>query len=78
LSLKKHEKCPVLPDFAHMQYSGRKLPGFFPVDSCQFPVLSYRNWAEMIGKSPKNFRPEYCFHVPAISGVFLPEPVRTS
>jgi hypothetical protein len=60
------------------QYSGRKLSGFFPVDSCQFSVLSYRNWTEMIGKSPKNFRPEYCFHVPAISGVFLPEPVRTS
>jgi len=22
-------------------------------------------------KNPENFRPEYCFHVPAISGVFL-------
>jgi len=26
------------------QYSDRKLSGFFPVDSCQLPVLSGRNW----------------------------------
>ncbi|CAF4869907.1 unnamed protein product, partial [Rotaria sp. Silwood1] len=31
-----------------------------------------RNWLESTGKNPKNFRPEYCFHVPLISGVFRP------
>jgi hypothetical protein len=44
------------------QYSDRKLSGFFPVDSCQFPVLSGRNRSEIIGKNPKIFRPEYYFH----------------
>jgi hypothetical protein len=34
----------------------------FPVDSCQLPVISGRNRPEIIGKNPKNFRPEYCFH----------------
>jgi hypothetical protein len=51
-----------------------KIARIFPVDSCQLPVLSVRNRPEIIGKNPKNFWPEYCFHVPAISGVFLPEP----
>ncbi len=46
------------------------------MDSCQFPVLSGRNRSEIIGKNPKNFRWEYCFHVPAISGAFLPESAR--
>jgi hypothetical protein len=46
------------------------------VDSSQFPVLSGRNRSEIIGKNPKNFRWEYCFHVPAISDAFLPEPAR--
>ena len=58
------------------QYSHRKFLGFFPVNSDQFPVLSGRNRSEIIGKNPKNFRWEYCFHVPMISGAFLPEPVR--
>jgi len=49
---------------------------FFPVDSDQFPELSSRNRSEIIGKNPKIFRWEYCFHVPAISGAFLPEPAR--
>jgi len=35
---------------------------FFLVDSCQFPMLSGRNRPEIIGKNPKIFRPEYCFH----------------
>jgi hypothetical protein len=30
---------------------------------------------EIIGKNPGNFRPEYCFHVPGISRVFLQDPV---
>ncbi len=37
-----------------------KFSVFLPVDSCQLPVLSGRNWAENIGKNPKIFRPEYC------------------
>jgi hypothetical protein len=35
---------------------------FFLVDSYQLPVLSDRNRTEIIGKNPKKFRPEYCFH----------------
>ncbi len=58
------------------QYSDRKFFGFFSVDSNQFPVLSGRNRQEIIGKNPKNFRWKYCFHISAISGAFLPEPVR--
>ncbi len=58
------------------QYSNRRFFGFFPVDSSQFHVLSSRNRSEIIGKNPKIFRWEYCFHVPAISGAFLPEPAR--
>jgi hypothetical protein len=34
-----------------MQYFDRKLSGFFPVDSCQLPVLSGRNTAST--KSPE-------------------------
>jgi hypothetical protein len=49
------------------QYSDRKLSGLFPVDSCQLPVLSWRNRPEIIGKNPKIFRPEYRFH--KITGV---------
>ncbi len=37
------------------QYSDRKLSGFFPVDSCQFPVLSGRNQPEIIKKKWDNF-----------------------
>jgi hypothetical protein len=40
------------------QYSDRNLSGFFPVDSCPLSVRSDRNRPEIIGKSPKNFRPE--------------------
>ncbi len=32
------------------QYSNRKLSGFFPMNSCQLPVLSDRNRPEIIGK----------------------------
>jgi hypothetical protein len=34
-----------------------------------------QNGRKVTGKNPKNFRPEYCFHVPSISEVFLPNPV---
>jgi hypothetical protein len=58
------ESCRKTPEIAGTwkQYSGRKLSGFFPVNSCQLPVLFDRNRPEIIGKNPKNFRPEYCFH----------------
>jgi hypothetical protein len=49
----------------------------FPLYSCQVPVETHRNRPEIIGKSPDNFWPEYCFHIPAISGVFLPDRART-
>ncbi len=49
---------------------------FFPVDSGQFPMLFGKNRSEIIEKNLKIFRWEYCFHVPAISGAFLPEPAR--
>ncbi len=41
----------------------------------QLPVLSGRIFPEIIGKNPGNSRPEYCFHVPGISRVFLQDPV---
>jgi hypothetical protein len=53
------------------QYSGRKRFGFFPLLSTRFPLESTGSWQESSGKNPDNFQPEYCFHVPAISGVFL-------
>ena len=42
-----------------------------PITFLRFPA---RNWSEIIGKNPEIFRPEYCFHVPMISGVFLQYP----
>jgi hypothetical protein len=45
------------------------------VDFCQLPVLSGRNRLKIITKNPENFRQEYCFHVPTISGVFLQDKV---
>jgi hypothetical protein len=41
----------------------------------QLPVLSGTIHPEIIGKNPGNSRPEYCFHVPGISRVFLKDPV---
>ncbi len=72
--------CRKTPKIAGIwkQYFSRKLFGFFRVNSCQRPVLSAINPPEIIGRRLENFRLEYCYYVPAISGVFLPEPVRTS
>jgi hypothetical protein len=53
------------------QYSGREFPGFFPVDSNNFQCFP----AGSVRKSSENSRPEYCFHVPGISRVFLQDPV---
>ena len=68
--------CKKTPEIngAWKQYSGRKFFGHFPDDFRSVPVEKNRNSPE---KSPKFFRPEYCFHVPLISGVFLREPART-
>jgi hypothetical protein len=52
-------------------YSGRKIFGFFPVLSVRFLPEITGSWQKFAGKNPDNFRPEYCSHVPAISGVFL-------
>jgi hypothetical protein len=43
--------------------------------SDRFLLESTGSWQESTGKNPKNFQPEYCFYVPAISGVFLQDPV---
>jgi hypothetical protein len=43
--------------------------------SARFLSESTGSWQESTGKIPKNFWPEYCFHVPAISGAFLRDTV---
>ncbi len=70
--------CRKAPEIAGTwkQYSHRKFIGFFPVNADQFLVLSGRDRSEIIGKNLKSFQREYCFHVPAIYGAFLPEPAR--
>ena len=68
-----HRKAPEIAGSGSSIPTGNLLD-FFPVDSDQFPVLSSRNRSEIIGKNPKIFRLEYCFHVPVTSGAFLPEP----
>ena len=70
-----HRKAPEIAESGSSIPTGNLLD-FFPVDSDQFPVLSSRNRSEIIGKNPKIFRLEYCFHVPVTSGAFLPEPAR--
>jgi len=59
------------------QYSARKLSRFFPVDSCQLPLLSGSKQLEIIDKNSKNFWPEYCFY--KITGITRnrPFPCRT-
>jgi len=56
----------------------------FPPEICWifsggFESISDAFQQELVGnhrKNPKNFRWEYCFHVPVISDAFLPEPAR--
>jgi hypothetical protein len=43
--------------------------------SGRFLLESRGSWQEFTGTNPDNFRSEYCFHVPAISGIFLQDPV---
>ena len=51
-----------------------KFSEFFPVISVRSLPESAGKWSECIGKNPEIFRPEYCFHVPVTSGVFLQDP----
>jgi hypothetical protein len=53
------------------QYSGRKFFGFFPVIFGRF----LRESTGIDWKKSGQSGSEYCFHVPAISGVFLQDPV---
>ena len=55
-------------------YSGWKISGFFPVHSYHFPVLSRQKLVGNHRKKSGIFRPEYCFHDPVTSGVFLQDP----
>jgi len=64
------------------QYSGWKSPDFFPMKIHPFPFerrpFSYEVPRETVRKSPEKFgafRPEYCYHGPLFSGVFLQYPV---
>jgi hypothetical protein len=58
---------------------------FRPENFRIFPMICGRllpkrtgSWPEVTGKNSEIFRSEYCIHVPAIFGVFLPEPARNS
>jgi hypothetical protein len=61
----------VIPLILWKQYSDRKFVGFSPMISGRFLAKNTGSWQESTGKNLDRFRPEYCFHVPAISGVFL-------
>ncbi len=58
------------------QYSNGNFQAFFRWIQANFLGFPTGSRSEIIGKNPKIFRWEYCFHVPAISSVFLPEPAR--
>ena len=51
-----------------------KFSDFFWCIPITFLCFPARNWSETTGKNPEIFRPEYCFHVPMTSGVFLQDP----
>jgi hypothetical protein len=57
------------------QYFGWKFARFFPMLSARFLPEITGSWQESTGKNPSNIRPEYCFHVIAISGAFLKDTV---
>jgi hypothetical protein len=46
----------------------------FPAIFGRFLPGSTESWQKSTGKNPDNSGSEYCFHVPAISGVFLQDP----
>jgi hypothetical protein len=47
----------------------------FSMISGRFLPESTGSWQESIGKNLGNFRPEYCFYVPAVFGVFFQDTV---
>ena len=51
-----------------------KFSEFFPVISYRFLAESAGKWSGYVGKNPEIFRPEYGFHVPVTSCVFLQDP----
>jgi hypothetical protein len=56
-------------------------PEIFKIFSNAFRVVlagKHRKFSRIHRKNPKNFRPEYCSHVSAISGAFLQDPVTFS
>ncbi len=57
------------------QYSGRNIFGLFLTISGRFLLENIGSWQESAEKNRKIFRSEYYFYVPAISGVFLQDPV---
>jgi len=61
---------PAEINYFYLTYHGNQ-------DDIQSHVDDYGHWIpqdrpEIIGKNLKNFRREYCFHVPVISDAFLP------
>jgi hypothetical protein len=56
------------------QYSRLENLGNFPITFGELPALSYRKWAEVIGKLSKFSNPKYYFHIPWNFSVFLPVP----
>jgi hypothetical protein len=45
------------------------------MSSGRFMAERTGRWQEFTRKNPDNFRLKYCFHIPAICGVFLQDPV---
>ena len=52
-------------------------PDFSPISDC-FLWERAGSWPEIMRKNFEKSSLKYCFHVPLISGVFLPEPVHAS
>ena len=53
------------------QYFDWKAPDFFPWILLKFQCFPAETGRKSSGKTAKSFRPEYCFHAPATSRVFL-------
>ncbi len=56
------------------KYSGPKYLWIFSVTSDRLTFIRRRSWSEVDGQFRRDFDSKYCFHVPSISGVFLPKP----
>jgi hypothetical protein len=77
--VKKHKPVPAGRHWKSLEHGSSFLagnvPDFFPMISGQFLKETTGSWQESTGKNSDNFRPEYCFHVSAISSVFLQDTV---